>query len=83
MCSMCQYCGIVLKESKASNKKLDNEMALKSDNKFLIRPCKFCGEKLMQEHMKWDSLSPYGSPMISPTTSSLSSDDGSAYSYGK
>lgn len=70
---MCHYCGVGLTESNVDNKKQGNE-SLKLNGKVPIKPCKFCGEKLERENVKWDSTSPYVTPLISPTTSLTSTD---------
>lgn len=74
MCSMCRYCGVGLSESNFDNKKQGNESSLKLNGKVSIRPCKSCGEKLERANAKWHSTSPYATPLISPTTSLLSTD---------
>lgn len=67
MCSMCEYCGAGLIESKVDKKNLGNENDSKRNAKLLIWPRKLC-VKLDQENVKWDSLSPYATPLVSPTT---------------
>ncbi|KAK7270391.1 hypothetical protein RIF29_23490 [Crotalaria pallida] len=75
MCSMCHYCGACLMESNVVNKKQGNESSLKLNGKDPIKPCKFCGEKLEKENVKWDSTSPYVTPPHISPTSTLSSTD--------
>ncbi|KAK4280063.1 hypothetical protein QN277_011738 [Acacia crassicarpa] len=74
MCSMCQYCGAGLTDSKLDDKNRGNESNLKLDSKVPIRPCKFCGEKEKKENLKSDCASPYMTPLISPTISLSSTD---------
>ncbi|KAI4352822.1 hypothetical protein L6164_007038 [Bauhinia variegata] len=74
MCSMCHNCGADLTESKDCNNKQGNDNTLKLNSRISLRPCKFCGEKLERENVKWDSASPSVTPMISPTTSLSSTD---------
>ncbi|KAK7343793.1 hypothetical protein VNO77_12828 [Canavalia gladiata] len=69
MCSMCHYCGAGLAQSNIDNKKQGDWSDLKLNGKVSIGPCKFCGEKLERENVKWNSNSPYVTPHISPTTS--------------
>jgi 1-phosphatidylinositol-3-phosphate 5-kinase len=71
---MCHYCGAGLTESNVENKKPGNECNLKLNGKVPGRPCKFCGERLEQENVKWHNTSPYATPHISPTTSLSSTD---------
>ncbi|KAF7812066.1 putative 1-phosphatidylinositol-3-phosphate 5-kinase FAB1D isoform X1 [Senna tora] len=68
----------MIKYTKVDEKKLGNQSGLMLTNKLLTRPCKFCGEQLVRGNVKWDSLSPYATPEISPTTSLSSTDDSSA-----
>ncbi|XP_057422625.1 putative 1-phosphatidylinositol-3-phosphate 5-kinase FAB1D isoform X2 [Lotus japonicus] len=68
MCSMCHHCGAGLMESNVDDKKQGNESSV-AIGKVPIKPCKFCGEKLGHENTKWNSTSPYATPLISPTVS--------------
>ncbi|XP_061344113.1 putative 1-phosphatidylinositol-3-phosphate 5-kinase FAB1D [Gastrolobium bilobum] len=74
MCSMCHYCGADVMESNDDNRKQENDSSLKLNGKVPLRPCKFCGEKLQQENVKWHSTSPYATTHISPVTSLSSTD---------
>ncbi|XP_027364177.1 putative 1-phosphatidylinositol-3-phosphate 5-kinase FAB1D isoform X2 [Abrus precatorius] len=74
MCSMCHHCGEGLTGSNIDSKKHGNESGLKLNGKVSTRPCKYCGETLEQENVKWHSTSPHVTPDISPTTSLSSTD---------
>jgi hypothetical protein len=74
MCTMCHFCGAELRRSDEDKKKLETRNSLKCCNGGLIMSCKFCGERQGRRDVKLDGLSPYATPMISPTTSLSSSD---------
>ncbi|KAK7391172.1 hypothetical protein VNO78_19584 [Psophocarpus tetragonolobus] len=74
MCSMCHYCGVGLTESNFDKKKQGNVCSLKLNGKISVRPCKSCGEKLERANGKWNSIGPFATPHISPTTSLQSTD---------
>ncbi|XWS21867.1 hypothetical protein CRYUN_Cryun30bG0092600 [Craigia yunnanensis] len=74
MCSMCYYCGAELKKSNEDKRKQENGNALISSTGDPIWSCKLCLERQGREFVKHDGISPYATPMISPTTSLSSSD---------
>uniref|UniRef100_A0A6P6GA43 1-phosphatidylinositol-3-phosphate 5-kinase n=1 Tax=Ziziphus jujuba TaxID=326968 RepID=A0A6P6GA43_ZIZJJ len=80
MCSMCHHCEDNLTKSKDDGKIQKDVSSLKLVNQDLIGSCKFCGVKKEQESIKQGIMSPYATPMISPTTS-LSSSDSTVSSY--
>ncbi|XVE60834.1 hypothetical protein DITRI_Ditri05aG0158500 [Diplodiscus trichospermus] len=74
MCSMCHYCGAKLTKSNEDERKQENGNASISSTGDLIWSCKLCLERQGREFVKQDGISPYATPMISPTTSLSSSD---------
>lgn len=74
MCSMCHYCGAELTKSNEDRRKLENSNYLISSTGDPIWYCKLCLERHGTEFVKQDGISPYATPLISPTTSLSSSD---------
>ncbi|GAV87130.1 Cpn60_TCP1 domain-containing protein/PIP5K domain-containing protein [Cephalotus follicularis] len=81
MSSTCHYCGAELVRLREDRTEQENENSLKSDGGGQIRSsdgggqirsCKICAEKHDREYIKQHS--PFATPIISPTTSLLSSD---------
>jgi 1-phosphatidylinositol-3-phosphate 5-kinase len=70
---MCHNCGAELLKLEEKNRQ-KNENSLKFDTGGTIWSCKFCGDKQRGESIKRDSLTPFTTLMISPTTSLSSSD---------
>ncbi|OMO49729.1 Chaperonin Cpn60/TCP-1 [Corchorus capsularis] len=73
MCSMCHYCGAELTKSGEDKRKWENANALIS-NGDPTSSCRLCWERQGREFVVHDGVSPYATPMISPTTSLSSSD---------
>ncbi|XWS24864.1 hypothetical protein CRYUN_Cryun27aG0021600 [Craigia yunnanensis] len=80
MCSMCHYCGAELMKFNEDKRKQENGDALISSTGDPIWSCKLCLKRQGREFVKRDGISPYATPMISPTTSLSSSDH--SYSSG-
>ncbi|XP_022773471.1 putative 1-phosphatidylinositol-3-phosphate 5-kinase FAB1D isoform X2 [Durio zibethinus] len=74
MCSMCHCCGAELTKSNEDKRNTENGNALTSSTGDSIWSCKLCLERQGREFVKQDFISPYATPMISPTTSLSGSD---------
>ncbi|TYI28833.1 hypothetical protein ES332_A05G272300v1 [Gossypium tomentosum] len=74
MYSMCHYCGAEITKISEDKRKLENGNALISCSGDPIRSCKLCWERQGREFVKRYGITPYSTPMISPTSSLSSSD---------
>ncbi|KAL5846058.1 hypothetical protein ACOSQ3_009582 [Xanthoceras sorbifolium] len=75
MCSMCRQCGSEVTKLKEEKRKQEIVNSLSLNGEGPIWSCRICGEKQEREYMmKQDRLTPFSTPMISPTTSLSSSD---------
>ncbi|XP_022718209.1 putative 1-phosphatidylinositol-3-phosphate 5-kinase FAB1D isoform X2 [Durio zibethinus] len=73
MCSMCHYCGAKLMKYNEDQRK-QNSNALISSSGDPVWSCKLCWERQGREFVNREGISPFATPMISPTTSLSSSD---------
>ncbi|KAK3230343.1 hypothetical protein Dsin_002224 [Dipteronia sinensis] len=74
MCKMCHHCGSQVTKSKEEKRKQENVNSFNLNGEDPIWSCRICGEKQVREYVKQDRLTPFSTPMISPTTSLSSSD---------
>ncbi|XP_059631892.1 putative 1-phosphatidylinositol-3-phosphate 5-kinase FAB1D [Cornus florida] len=74
MSNMCRVCGAELVRLNKCKEKQENGNSIQLNGKEPVMACKHCGEKQNKDSVKQDGLSPYATPLISPTASLTSSD---------